>query len=465
MSGNRDNHVGTSNAYTTDAGVASSSLRGIVRVQQLVVVSGPELVANETHTLLAASTEIGRVSGDGARIKLADSEVSRTHAKVTRGDDGRCAVVDCGSRNGTVVNGARVDTATLVDGDVVRIGRSTLVFVDVELVSGSPLAPEAHGLNGTSLRMQALRGDLALVAPRAIPVLVLGESGSGKERIARALHARSGRTGAFVAINCAAIPEALAESELFGHAPGAFTGATGRSDGVFVAAAGGTLFLDEVAELPASVQSKLLRTLATGEVKPVGRADARMVDVRIVAATHRDVAAEVSAATFRGDLFARLSAWVLHAPALRDRRDDILGFARATLAKHGVAMPVAPNAAEALVRFAWPYNVRQLENVVYAAAVRAERGGTLRPEHLPEEIARLVGGRDEPSAKQTMPPVPLEVLAPRDRTPTAEQLKMVLDHHEGNMARVAEFFGKDRKQIYRWAERLGVALRPARDDE
>ncbi len=450
---------GRSLGLTTQTAGGTTSVLGKARVQQLVLVYAPEKTSLPPLALTSSPVAIGRVAGNALTLVVPDAEVSRTHAVVERRDDGSWEIVDNGSRNGTLVDGVRAPRSALRDGSVIRVGRSLLVFVEIELAPDAALEREVPALRGESLRMQALRGEIALVAPHATPVLVLGESGAGKERVAEEIHRLSGRAGAFVAVNCAAIPEALAESELFGHAAGAFTGATGKSDGVFVAADRGTLFLDEIAELPGSLQSKLLRAVGTGEIRAVGRSDTRKVDVRIVAATHRDVAAAVASSDFRGDLFARLSAWTLHVPPLRAHRDDLLRLAQTFLAAKGEALPVAANAAEALLLFNWPYNVRQLQNVVAAASVRAERAGTIRCEHLPDEIARAVSGREEPRTKPSVAPPPLEAFVPRDATPTAEQLTAVIERMDGNMKRVADYFGKDRKQIYRWAERYGIQRR------
>jgi transcriptional regulator with GAF, ATPase, and Fis domain len=291
-------------------------------------------------------------------------------------------------------------------------------------------------------------------------VLVLGETGVGKELVARELHRASGREGAFVPVNCAAIPEQLAESELFGHVAGAFTGAGARSDGLFVSADGGTLFLDEVGELPPVLQPKLLRALATGEVRAVGAAAARRVQVRVVAATWRDVVADTDG--FRRDLLARLAGWTIPVPPLRDRRDDLLPLAAGVLAAQPGAPALSASAAEALLLHDWPRNVRELEQVVAAAAVRAGPAGVIGLEHLPEALATRVtardagdvAGPDAAASREAVPP--LELLVDRTATPDEPTLRMVLERLDGNLVKVAELFGRDRKQIYRWLERYGL---------
>ncbi len=436
------------------------------RVRQLVVVASPSPGSSRTVTLTHAPLVLGRAPEGPRTLVLEDDEVSRSHTTIEY-DAAHDAyvLVDRGSRNGTHVGGVRVTRAPLGDGSVIRVGRSLLVFVETALAAHEVLAGEAHGLLGQGLRMQRLRGEIARVAPTILPVLVLGESGTGKELVAGALHAESGRKGPLVAVNCAAIPEALAESQLFGHVPGAFTGASARNDGLFVAADGGTLFLDEVAELPAAVQGKLLRTLATGEVRPLGRTDPRTVDVRLVAATHRDVARGVATDTFRGDLLARLAGWTLRVPALRERREDILHLAAAFLARSG-AIELTTSAAEALLLYAWPYNVRELEQVLAAAAVRAGPEGRLRAAHLPPELVASLGARAASSTRRPARP-PLAVLVPPDRVPDGEALRVAFERLDGNLARVAEHFGRDRRQIYRWLAQAGIdvaSLRKPDDD-
>ena len=443
-------------AVTTLPGSSVQTGESPVRVQQIVLVHAPAPGPFVPMALTGSSVSIGRAPGDGDRFFVPDPEVSRTHVRLDREGDGPWILSDCGSRNGTLVDGVRTPRAPLHDGAVIRIGQSLLVFVDVVLPPGAALVPGARGLWGNSLRMQALRGEIALVAARPVPVLILGETGAGKERVAQELHLQSGRAGRFVPMNCAAIPEALAETELFGHAAGAFTGATAKNDGVFVAAEGGTLFLDEIGELPGAIQPKLLRALATGEIKAVGRSEVRTVDVRIVGATHRDIRASSAAATFRQDLFARLEAWTLQVPPLRDRRDDVLALASSFLIEKCCPIAWSPDAAESLLLCDWPYNVRQLEQVIYAAAVRAERAGMIGVEHLPAELTSAVAARTPALPRQIASEPPLDVLVSRTAVPTAAQFKLVVERHGGNMAKVATFFGKDRRQIYRWAERFGV---------
>jgi transcriptional regulator with PAS, ATPase and Fis domain len=222
-------------------------------------------------------------------------------------------------------------------------------------------------------------------------ILITGESGSGKERVARLVHEESTRAaGPFVAVNCGAITETLLESELFGHARGAFTGATQDRPGLFEAANGGTLLLDEVGEVSPAMQVKLLRALQEREVRRVGENKSRKVDVRVLAATNRDLARGVAAGDFRQDLYYRIKVVELHVPPLRERRDDVLPLARVLLADAALQMKrkisgLSPNAADQLLRYEWPGNVRELENTMERAVALA-RGSRVEFEDLPEEI-------------------------------------------------------------------------------
>ena len=232
-------------------------------------------------------------------------------------------------------------------------------------------------------------------------VLLAGESGVGKEAVARFIHARSPRARrAFIAVNCAAVPETLLESELFGHARGAFTGATQDRPGLFEAAAGGTLLLDEIGDLPLGMQAKLLRVLQEREVRRLGENRSRPVDVRVLAATHRDLTAEVAAGRFRQDLYYRLRVIELRIPPLRERREDVLPLARTFLAESAKRMKCKvtgfkPAAADQLLRWGWPGNVRELQNVVERAVVLADEA-RVGVEDLPDEVRTAIPGRGAP---------------------------------------------------------------------
>jgi len=243
--------------------------------------------------------------------------------------------------------------------------------------------PMRFGMIGESPPMQKLFDLLERVAPSNVPVLIHGETGAGKELVARALHAHSPRKGKpFVAENCAAIAPTLLESELFGHVRGAFTDASRDRKGTFVTADGGTVFLDEIGDMPSDMQSKLLRVLQDGEVRPVGASKALAVDVRVVAASHRDLAAMVAAGSFREDLLYRLNVITLQVPPLRDRKPDLPYLAAFLLERiaeeqGGEARALTADALAALAEHDWPGNVRELENVLRRASALAPPGAPL----------------------------------------------------------------------------------------
>jgi len=281
-------------------------------------------------------------------------------------------------------------------------------------------------------------------APSTATVLVLGESGTGKELLARYIHDKSARSkGPFVAVNCAAIPETILESELFGHEKGAFTGAHARKDGRFAKAAGGTLFLDEIGELSPAVQVKLLRVLQEGEFELVGGSTQR-VDVRVVAATNRDLLAEVQAGRFREDLFYRLNVIAITAPPLRARREDtpllVDHFLGLYAAKNGKPrMTPTRGALEKLLDYSWPGNVRELENVIERAVVLA-REGTLSENDLPDAIVKAQPG----------PPAALlfEIGTPLD-TIELRVIKETLRYTKGDKSLAAQLLGISTRTIYR----------------
>jgi DNA-binding NtrC family response regulator len=282
---------------------------------------------------------------------------------------GRYWVRDLESTNGTLLDGVLVREAELSPGATLRVGNTELKFVIDEPRPGEAELP---GLFFVDPAMQQVVDAVRRAAPTSAPVLVLGENGSGKEVVARAVHALSPRAREpFVALNCGALPETLVESELFGHEKGAFTGATDRRAGAFEEAHRGTLFLDEVGDLPLEQQVKLLRALETGEVRRVGAQRAERVDVRVVAATHRDLFGAVEAGAFREDLFYRLYVVPVTVPSLRQRPLDILALADRFLGEMAPAPEIAfsADARKALLRHPWPGNVRELRNAVQRGLV------------------------------------------------------------------------------------------------
>jgi DNA-binding NtrC family response regulator len=273
-------------------------------------------------------------------------------------------------------------------------------------------------------------------------VLITGESGVGKERVARLIHDESARSaGPFVAINCGAVPETLLESELFGHVRGAFTGATQDRPGLFEAAHGGTLLLDEIGEVPPAMQVKLLRVLQDREVRRVGENRSRPVNVRILAATNRDLAAEINAARFRQDLYYRLRVVEIRVPPLRERRDDVLPLARLFLqaaAERTGRRPsgFTPDAAQQLLRYAWPGNVRELENAIERATVLATTA-RIGVEDLPAEVGRAVADRVVPGETRTLAEV------------ERDYILAVLRAEGGNRKKAAAALGIGEATLYR----------------
>ena len=296
---------------------------------------------------------------------------------------------------------------------------------------------------GRSEAMLQVYKTAARVASTDATVLIQGESGTGKEVVARAIHAASPRAaGPFVAVDCGAIAEGVQESEPFGHARGAFTGAQQARRGLFEEAQGGTLFLDEIGDVGPNLQARLLRALQEGTIRRVGTNESIAVDVRVVAASNRDLEAAVKEASFRADLYYRLAVVTIRIPPLRERREDIPLLAEHFAHKHGRAegSAISPAARDLLVAYDWPGNVRELENVV-ARALALNPSGVIMPEDLPEAVHG-----ERPLAPERAPDV-------SDR-PTLEELErryaaQVLQETGGNKTRAAEVLGIDRKTLYR----------------
>jgi DNA-binding NtrC family response regulator len=316
-------------------------------------------------------------------------------------------------------------------------------------------------LIGISASMRRLRAALTRLASQDVSILIQGESGTGKELVARALHERgSRRARRFVALNCGAIPEALIDSELFGHTKGSFTGATTDRPGVFVEADGGTLFLDEIGDMPMPVQARLLRVLQEGEVRPVGGSGVRNIDVRVIAATHVDLAHAVEQGKFRQDLYYRLNVVVLAVPPLRDRLDDLPLLAAHFLKKHGGATPpsLSPETLEVMARYTWPGNVRELENALMRA-IALDHEDVIGPESLPLQIS--------PRAKGSQPVDPIhdedDTLMPlteaKRRASTAYErayLLKVMERAHGSVSEAARLAGIDRTNFRRLLQRHGI---------
>jgi DNA-binding NtrC family response regulator len=369
--------------------------------------------------LEARRTSIGR--DDGNDIVLSDRYVSLRHCEVEE-SMGQYHVRDLGSRNGTHLNGAPIREGILGPGAQLSVGRTLLLCVESPVGRGPFAGPS--GLVGQSAAMLKVEADLARFGPRAAPVLVEGETGTGKELAARALHELSARRqGPFVALNCGALPTDLAMSELFGHERGSFTGAVTEHRGAFEQAARGTLFLDEVGELDPRVQAALLRTLETGRVRRAGGVEERAVDVRLVAATNRDLDRAVEAGLFRLDLFHRLAVLRVRMPPLRERLSDLPDLARSLLAAEGSGSRLREDAIEVLMRHRWPGNVRELKNVLERACALSQ-GMEITAEDL----------RFEPVGAQAL-------------DADAGLLLAMVTHHGGSIAAAARALGIPRTTL------------------
>ncbi|TFH88780.1 sigma-54-dependent Fis family transcriptional regulator [Billgrantia azerbaijanica] len=317
-----------------------------------------------------------------------------------------------------------------------------------------------HGIIGNSEPMQALFRDAARLAKSDAPILILGESGTGKELLARAIHAESPRAEApFLAVNCASIPAELMESEFFGHRKGAFTGANDHRQGLFQAAHGGSLFLDEIGEMSPNLQAKLLRALQERTVKAVGAEQEEPVDVRIIAATHRDLEQEIDSGNFRSDLFFRLETFSLRISPLRERPGDIERLLAALIAKHAAAQEkcierVEPAALAALLDYPYPGNVRELENAVMRAVTLAE-AGVLSHADLPERLRHYREAPRRQTGGETGNALALGQSA--GSWPSLEEvekryIQKVLDATGGNKRRTADILGIARRTLYRRLE-------------
>jgi DNA-binding NtrC family response regulator len=318
----------------------------------------------------------------------------------------------------------------------------------------------AHRIDNLVARSPVMTPVLALVRRAAASdatVLITGESGTGKEVVARAIHnAGERKAGRFVAVNCGAIPEALLESELFGHVRGAFTGATAERHGLFEEADGGTIFLDEIADLPLAMQVKLNRVLQEKQVRRVGASDERAIDVRVIAATNVDLKAQVAAGRFREDLYYRLNVLGLALPPLRERREDIPALAAFLLERHrrhGLPEGFTAEALSALVQYRWPGNVRELENAI-ARAIAVTDGPRIELEALPDEVAATQRPRITHGSESRLSYREVVDLA-RDRA-SREYLIALMRELGGNVTEAARRAGMERESLHRLLKRYGV---------
>jgi transcriptional regulator with GAF, ATPase, and Fis domain len=415
----------------------------------------------------AGSTLIG--SSPTAQLVLPVHAVSRLHAELAR-ERGAWILRDRQSTNGTFVDGYRIREARLEHGQELRIGDAILKFVTAEAehyaayrLDGS-LSPGAQRQSTPSLgliggyQMDRIGAQVQLIAregPHAttpLSVLLLGESGTGKEVVAQAIHAQSGRRGAFRAVNCAALPKDLVESELFGYRRGAFSGANRDKPGLIRMAHRGTLLLDEIGDMPLDAQAKLLRVLQSKELFPLGATEPEPVDVRIIGATHRNLDQLLKEGRFRQDLYARLNEYHMSLVPLRDRKEDIFMLLSEFFRRHGKReLQVTFPFMMALLHYDWPYNVRELESCAKRCVVLTN-GEALGEDMLTDDIAREMQDyglefiQAEPGKDQDA------------STPSQADIVALLERHQGNVAAVGRDLGKARMQIHRYLKRYGIDI-------
>ena len=417
-----------------------------VRRCRFEVVAGPD--AGLVVELAQPRIVIGRGPAD---VTLTDRRVSALHCELTLEPAGY-RLRDLDSTNGTRVFGVRVIEALIEPGATLAVGDSAVRFAALADAALLPLWREPHfaGMIGASPVMRRLFDAIARVAATDATALVTGETGVGKERVAEAIHEQSPRRERpFVVLDCGATPATLFEDQLFGHEAGAFTGAHKTTPGLLEAAAGGTLFLDEIGELPLDVQPKLLRAVETKKVRRIGGTEARTCDVRLVAATNRDLAAEVNRGAFRADLYYRLAVARLHVPPLRERLGDVALLIEHFLAElpagRGQALPSGFRTWAEGQR--WPGNVRELRNAVEQAVSALEVPGFVPTAELPPVIAVDLAVPFKDAKRQMMDAF--------DRS----YLTALFDAHDGNLSAAARAAGLDRMSIYKMIQRLGIRTR------
>jgi hypothetical protein len=438
----------TSDPMVTTVTEASLSMRGSHARAGFLVWLFPH--PQSVDLSIVGERCIGR--DKGCEICLSGNDVSRRHALLRRGGNAtKATLADLGSRNGVRVNGRRIASVELDHGDVIRVGG----WVGVVTCGPDNFGEPVPGLWGGDVLAAAV-APLRSAAMGDLPIVLEGETGSGKEVAARGIHDLSGRAGPFVAVNCAALPEGLAEGELFGYRRGAFTGADRGSPGLFRSAEGGTLLLDEVADLHLAVQAKLLRVIEQHEVLPLGETRPVAINARIVVACQQPLRGDVAAGRFRADLLARLDGLTVRLPALREHREDILPLFAHLLCsfRGGWAPAMETSFVERLCLYDWPFNVRELLLLGRKLAALFKDESTLLGQHLPERIGEQALADALASA-----PVPAATANDPVELPA---LISALRSSGGNVARAAAMMGITRQRAYRLMEAQGVDLQELR---
>ncbi len=392
-------------------------------------------------------------TGEAATFRVKDDSASRAHVEIVPKAQG-IAVRDLGSTNGTWVRGLRVEQA-FVDVDrevIVTVGETELKISALDATESAPGEAESFGsLRSVEPVMRRIHAQLARLAPTDTTVLLTGETGSGKDIIAREIHARSGRAGRpFVVLDCGGVSENLFESELFGHMKGSFTGASADRLGAFQTANSGTLFIDEIGELPLSLQPKLLRALESRTVRRIGANDFDAVDVRIIAATHRDLEAAVKAGTFRQDLYFRLAVVTLQVPPLRERLRDIPALVADFVKARNGGFELSPQLLDRLLHYSWPGNIRELRNVVERVLTGDESAVSLE--------GKAPQARRGPAISSELPFKEAKEALMEEFT--REYLQQLSAACGGNVSEMARRAGVARPHLYRLVERYNVQLSP-----
>jgi sigma-54 dependent transcriptional regulator, acetoin dehydrogenase operon transcriptional activator AcoR len=472
-------HTGVSASYGDDA---RDSMPTPKERSGLVLLYAPNFEQlSPAYVFASQQLTIGRDASN--LICVPEQAVSRQHARIFSQPDPatsreRWFLQDLGSRNGTMVDGAYISELELEPNHEIRVGDAVFKFVEsgvekcVEYRIDGRVAGDRRARLFTDLvggaQMDLIAADIERIAPKELSAVILGETGTGKELIARGIHRFSGRRGSLQAINCAAIPHTLLESELFGYRRGAFSGADRDKPGLIKLADQGTLFLDEIGDMPLDAQAKLLRVLQAHEVFPLGATTPERVDIRVVCATHRDLYQYVKEGKFRGDLLARLNEHVVRLPPLRERKEDIYLLARSFAARYGrPKLTFTFSFMVALLHYDWPFNVRELESCIKRGVALTD-GPQLDTVHLPDAITEHMKGygeRPRISMPSNLPP-PMMIqnaelpLSPPSRrnAPSEEELRALLQRHRGNIAAVGRELGKERMQVHRWLKRYNIDL-------
>lgn len=372
------------------------------------------------------------------RVDVPDHHMSGSHARLDRAAR-QWVISDLDSKNGCIVNGERVSRQTLTDGDVVELGHTFFMFRNAAAAEEDDDLVARAGHTHVPALLE-IYDQLDRVATTTTTIILQGESGTGKEVLARRIHDQSGRAGKFVAVNCGALPDGLVESELFGHEQGAFSGATAARLGHVRASNGGTLMLDEIGDLPAASQAALLRVLEQKEVVPVGDSDPLSVDLRVIAATHRDLDSLVADGDFRADLLARLADFRVQLPPLRERAEDIGILLESFIPEAGT---LTRDAARALLSHDWPMNVRELKKCMQTSFALAG-GEPVAIEHLPQTV------REAPAERARTSP------ATEDDATLRARIVELLGQYNGNVSAVARALDKARPQVHRLLKRFAI---------